>query len=199
MSRSHGRVPSERQTPGMISTDLKSADRSDARRTAGKGPGSAPARQPRPGAKAAEIRRISDLRPAPTRRQVAQNDYYPGDRGRDREGCGDAPSDRAWRSAPRSGRRTPGGEGMWVDEWSVVAERGEGLNPSFRRVWQLQPGATTVSLEDWRSRAPALIRVARSDATERFEAKACVKCARQASLDTPRLALAYRRRSGSGG
>ena len=181
MSRSHGRVPSERQTPGMISTDLKSADRSDARRTAGKGPGSAPARQPRPGAKAAEIRRISDLRPAPTRRQVAQNDDYPGDRGRDREGCGDAPSDRAWRSAPQSGRRTPG-ERRDVG-WRTVSRCGTGrarvkpLLLFFVACGNCSRGAT-VPPEDGRARAPALIHAARSDETDRFRADASVKCAR---------------------
>ena len=76
------------------------------------------------------------------------------------------------------------------------ASQGETPSSFFVACGNCSRGAITVPPEDWRARAPALIRAARSDETDRFRAKASVKCARQASLDTPRLALAYRRRSG---
>lgn len=123
MSPSQERVPSERPTPGMISTDRDSADRRDARRPAGKGPGSAPAREPRPGAKAAEIRRIPDSRPAPTRRQVAL--IIRGTEAGKGRGVATHRQIALGGAHRRAGGERLGREGMWVGERSVDAERGE--------------------------------------------------------------------------
>lgn len=123
LSPSQERVPSERPTPGMISTDRDSADRRDARRPAGKGPGSAPAREPRPGAKAAEIRRIPDSRPAPTRRQVAL--IIRGTEAGKGRGVATHRQIALGGAHRRAGGERLGREGMWVGERSVDAERGE--------------------------------------------------------------------------
>ena len=73
------------------------------------------------------------------------------------------------------------GEGMWVDEWSVVAEREIGLKAFFLR--RVYCSRATVSLGRARERPP-WIRVARS-ARQNGSRRRHVKCARQASLDTP--------------
>lgn len=123
MSPSQERVPSERPTPGMISTDRGSADRRDARRPTGKGRGSAPAREPRPGGKAAEIRRIPDSRPAPTRRQVAR--IIRGTEAGKGRVVATHRQIALGRAHRRAGGERLGREGVWVGERSVDAERGE--------------------------------------------------------------------------